>query len=57
MNVMRENISLRCGNNGCEFYNKHNKNSGCYRYEDRRECSKSMKHRLSVGNKSKRRKY
>jgi hypothetical protein len=48
------NVSMRCGKSGCEFYNKHNKLSGCYNFDDRRDCSISMKQRRKAKSKSKR---
>ena len=47
-------ISKRCGKSTCEFYNKHNSVSGCNKFEDRKECSISMKQRRKAKNKSKR---
>ena len=47
-------ISKRCGKSICEFYNKHNAISGCFKFEDRTLCSISMKQRRKNKNKSKR---
>jgi hypothetical protein len=53
--VLNPKISMRCGKgDSCEFYNKHNKVSGCYKFDDRRKCSLSMKQRRKAKNKSKR---
>ena len=50
-----DKISMRCGKgNSCEFYDKHNKVSGCKIFDDRRKCSISMKQRRKSKNKSKR---
>jgi len=46
-------ISLRCGKGNCEFYNKHNKTSGCNLYDDRIECEISLNHKRAVTEKSK----
>jgi hypothetical protein len=53
--VPNPNISMRCGKSSCEFYNKHNKVSGCHKFDDRRNCSLSMKQRKKAKNKSKKR--
>ena len=53
--VPNPNISMRCGKSSCEFYNKHNKVSGCHKFDDRRNCSLSMKQRRKAKNKSKKR--
>lgn len=53
--VHNPNISMRCGKGSCEFYNKHNKVSGCHKFDDRRNCSLSMNQRRKVKNKSKNR--
>ncbi len=53
--VLNPNISMRCGKSSCEFYNKHNKVSGCHKFDDRRNCSLSMKQRRKAKNKSKKR--
>lgn len=53
--VLNSKISVRCGKgDSCEFYNKHDKVSGCYKFDDRRKCSLSMKQRRKAKNKSKR---
>ena len=51
--VLNPKVSKRCGKGSCEFYNKHNKISGCKCFEDRRECSKSIKQRKQSANTSK----
>lgn len=51
--VLNPKVSKRCGKGSCEFYNKHNKISGCKHFEDRRECSKSIKQRKQSANTSK----
>ena len=48
MKTMRK----RCGKGSCEFYNKHNKVSGCLKFEDRNECMKSISQRKKVQRKS-----
>jgi hypothetical protein len=53
--VPNPNISMRCGKSSCEFHNKHNKVSGCHKFDDRRNCSLSMKQRRKTKNKSKNR--
>ena len=53
--ILDPNVSMRCGKSSCEFYNKHNKVSGCHKFDDRRNCSLSMKQRRKVKNKSKKR--
>ena len=53
--VLDPNVSMRCGKSSCEFYNKHNKVSGCHKFDDRRNCSLSMKQRRKAKNKSKKR--
>lgn len=53
--VLNPNVSMRCGKSSCEFYNKHNKVSGCHKFDDRRNCSLSMKQRRKAKNKSKKR--
>lgn len=53
--VLNPKISMRCGKgDSCEFYNKHDKVSGCHKFDDRRKCSLSMKQRRKAKNKSKR---
>lgn len=47
-----ENISMRCGKGSCEFYNKHDKISGCNNFDDRRKCQLSMSQRRKSANKS-----
>lgn len=46
-------ISARCGKGTCKYYNKQNKISGCYHFDDRRKCSKSLKQRKQSANTSK----
>ena len=41
-------ISKRCGKGSCEFYDKHNKISGCQKFDDRKECDKSLSQRKKV---------
>ena len=53
--VPNPKISMRCGKDSCEFYDNHNKTSGCKKFDDRRKCSISMKQRRKVKNKSKNR--
>jgi len=53
--VLDPNVSMRCGKSVCEFYNKHNKVSGCHKFDDRRKCSLSMKQRRKAKNKAKKR--
>ena len=48
-------ISTRCGKGSCEFYDKHNNDSKCSKYPDRRLCSISNKQRRKSANTSKRR--
>jgi hypothetical protein len=50
--LVKRKISRRCGKESCEFYNKHNKTSGCFKFDDRQECSISMKQRRRVAYKS-----
>lgn len=45
-------ISKRCGKGNCEFYNKHNNISGCFKFDDRNDCGISGKHRRKSANKS-----
>lgn len=49
------NTSMRCGKGSCEFYNKHNKASACHKFDDRRNCSLSIKQRTKVIDKSRKR--
>jgi hypothetical protein len=53
--ILPEGISMRCGKGSCEFYNPHNKISGCKIFDDRRKCSISMKQRRKSKGKSKKR--
>ncbi len=48
-------ISMRCGNGICEHYNKHDKVSGCHKYNDRNDCLISIKKRRKTTDKSKKR--
>lgn len=52
---MSKQISKRCGRGTCEFYDKHNKISGCKKFDDRKECSLSMRQRKKVATKSRNR--
>lgn len=49
---MNKQISARCGKGTCEFYDKHNKISGCKKFEDRKDCPLSMEQRRKTTNKS-----
>ena len=48
-------VSKRCGKGNCDFYDKHNKLSGCYLFDDRINCSSSMQNRKRAANKSRNR--
>jgi hypothetical protein len=53
--VLNPKVSMRCGKGSCEFYNKHDKISGCKKFDDRRKCSTSNKQRRKAANNSRRR--
>jgi len=38
----------------CDWYDKHNKISGCTEFTDRNDCSKSLSHRNKLSVKSRR---
>lgn len=45
MNSFDDSISKRCGKSICECYDKYNRVSGCFMFNDRRQCPKSMRQR------------
>ena len=50
---MSKEVSARCGiGKSCEHYDPNNAVSACKIYQDRKECSKSMKARKRVANTS-----
>jgi len=44
--------SIKCGDGTCILYDKHDHNSHCFMYDDRRQCSKSMKKRKRIAKQS-----
>jgi len=49
---MEKKISKRCGKNTCQFYDKNNKVSACTKFDDRNNCSLSLRHRKKMSQKS-----